>query len=97
MTEWTLPGDAPMACPHCGCHLVSLSRERSSPLVCSRCNHPIQRDLNPADRRQRLGNMATLLALVLAGGVLFALSALHDARTPQPESVEQQEGSGGSY
>ena len=40
---------------------------------------------------------ATLLALVLAGGVLFALSALHDARTPQPESVEQQEGSGGSY
>jgi hypothetical protein len=65
--------------------------------VCSRCNHPIERDLNPADRRQRLGNMATLLALVLAGGVLFALSALHDARTPQPESVEQQEGSGGSY
>jgi uncharacterized paraquat-inducible protein A len=86
-----------MSCPHCGCHLVSLSRERSSPLVCSRCNHPIRRDLDPADRRQRLGNMATLLALVLAGGVLFALSALHDARTPPPESVELQEGGGGSY
>ena len=85
-----------MSCPHCGCHLVSLSRERSSPLVCSRCNHPIRRDLDPADRRQRLGNMATLLALVLAGGVLFALSALHDARSPVRESVELQEGGGGS-
>jgi hypothetical protein len=83
-----------MACPHCGCHLVSLSRERSCPLVCSRCNHPIQRELDPAGRRQRLGNVATLLALVLAGGVLFALSALHDARTPLPESVEQQENGG---
>ena len=85
-----------MACPQCGCHLVSRSGERSSPLVCSRCNHPIQRQLDPAGRRQRLGNVATLLALVLAGGVLFALSALHDLRLPPPESLEQRDEGGGS-
>lgn len=85
-----------MACPRCGCHLVSRSGVRSSPLVCTRCNHPIQRELDRAGRRERLGNVATLLALVLAGGVLFALSTLHDVRSPPPESVEQSEGGGAS-
>jgi len=84
-----------MACPHCGCHLVSRSGERSGPLVCARCNQAIETKLDPAGRRQRLGNVATLMALVLAGGVLFALSTLHDVRSPPPEAVEQQvEGSG---
>ena len=83
-----------MACPRCGCHLVSRSGERSSALVCSRCNHPIEQQLDPAGRRQRLANVATLLALVFAGGVLFTLSALQDFRTPMPEATEQREGSG---
>lgn len=85
-----------MACPRCGCHLVARSGERSSPLVCSRCNAPIQRELDPTGRRQRLGNIATLLALVLAGGVLFTLSTLHDVRTPPAETPEQAEGGGAS-
>ena len=86
-----------MACPHCGCHLVSRTGERSSPLVCARCNHTIETKLDPAGRRQRLGNVATLMALVLAGGVLFALATLHDVRSPPPpEAVEQQEEGTGS-
>ncbi len=91
-----------MACPRCGCHLVS--RADPSPgsgsrgggsrsaLVCSRCAHPIEKRLDPASRRQRLANAATMLSLVLAGGVLFTLSALHDARVPPPEPAEASDG-----
>lgn len=80
-----------MACPHCGCHLVSRSGEHSAPLVCSRCNQPILQELDPEGRRRRLGNVATVMALVLAGGVLFTLSTLHDVRNPPPESLEQRQ------
>lgn len=90
-----------MACPRCGCHLVS----RADPppgggsrvgLVCSRCSTPIEpRRLDPAGRRRRLANVATLLALVLAGGVLFTLSTLHDARLPPPEAAEDGGGEAG--
>jgi hypothetical protein len=96
------PGTVPMACPHCGCHLVSRadpSAESGSrggasrgTLVCSRCAHPIEQRQDPASRRLRLGHAATLLSLVLAGGVLFTLSALHDARVPPPEPAETSNG-----
>jgi len=42
------------------------------------------------------GLAALAVALVLAGGVLFALSALHDLRLPPPESLEQRDEGGGS-
>lgn len=86
-----------MACPRCGCHLVSRadpphgSASRGT-LVCSRCAHPIEKRLDPSSRGQRLANAATLLSLVLAGGVLFTLSALHDARVPPPEPAEASDG-----
>ncbi|MFM7266407.1 MAG: hypothetical protein ACKOZW_12630, partial [Cyanobium sp.] len=64
-----------------------------SGLVCSRCSTPIEpRRLDPAGRRARLANVATLLALVLAGGVLFTLSTLHDAQLPAPEAAEEAGG-----
>ena len=62
-----------MACPHCGCRLVSRadpSAESGSrggasrgTLVCSRCAHPIEQRQDPASRRLRLGHAATLLSL----------------------------------
>lgn len=90
----------PMACPRCGCHLVSRADlpagdgNRGSTarrgLVCSRCSTPIEpQRLDPAGQRRRLANVATLLALVLAGGVLFTLSTLHDVRLPPPEAAEE--------
>jgi DNA-directed RNA polymerase subunit RPC12/RpoP len=93
-------GTMPMACPRCGCHLVSRAdparagRARSV-LVCSRCSLPIEQSLDPEGRRRRLANVSTLLALVLAGGVLFIISSLHDVRSPGPEPAEAISGETG--
>lgn len=58
---------------------------RSSRLVCTACNRPIDGAVEPAWSRRRLASLVTLLALVLTGAVVFTLSTLHDLRSPPPE------------
>jgi len=60
-------------------------RSRSTRLVCSGCNKPIDMGLEPVWGRRRLASLVTLLALVLTGAVVFTLSTLHDLRSPPPE------------
>jgi hypothetical protein len=83
-----------MACPQCGCHMLTRVADglgsRSSHLVCSRCNLRLPSPSEPLFSRQRLARVATLLTLVLAGGVVFVLSTLHDLRSP-PQETEQAE------
>jgi hypothetical protein len=58
---------------------------RFTRLVCSGCNKPIAIDTEPVWSSRRLASLATLLALVLTGAVVFTLSTLHDLRFPPPE------------
>ena len=60
-------------------------QRRSTGLVCSACNRPLDVGSEPAWSRRRLASLATLLALVLTGAVVFTLSTLHDLRSPPPE------------
>ncbi len=82
-----------MACPRCGCHMLSRAEggpwHRSTRLVCTRCNHPLVDRQEPGSAL-RLGPVLTLLALVLAGALVFGLSTLHDLRSPPPEPEQPE-------
>jgi hypothetical protein len=87
-----------MACPRCGCHLVSrASGARGglrNVLVCTGCNQPIETRLQAGGWRRRIAEAGTLLALLFAGGVLFTLSTLHDLRSPSQEPAAGEPGRG---
>ncbi len=83
-----------MACPHCGCHMISRAADgpqrRNTGLVCSACNRPVDVGAEPVWSRRRLASLVTLLALVLTGAVVFTLSTLHDLRSPPPEPAQAE-------
>ena len=88
-----------MACPRCGCHMVSRSGEgpwkRSTPLVCTRCNHPLPDRADGALAGGRLGRLLTLLVLLFAGAMVFTLASLQDLRSPPPEPERAEQTDGG--
>lgn len=73
-----------MACPKCGCRLLTKVGRSKTMLICSDCGHPQQPSLdNPGSRWRQL---STVLLLVLISGVALTLSLLSDfvARDQSP-------------
>lgn len=77
-----------MACPRCGCRLVSPSRLGSSRLVCSDCGAPLDSHLR---QHQPLAGWTTLgiAALLLALGLgMMGLLVLRDGLSGEGESLD---------
>lgn len=81
-----------MACPKCGCRLLTKVGHSKTMLICSDCGHPHKPSLdNPGSRWHQL---STVLLLVLISGVALTLSLLSDLvareQFPLQEQPEQQ-------
>lgn len=68
-----------MACPKCGCRLLTKVGRSKTMLICSDCGHPHQRASESEIFQWR--QLSSVLLLAAVGGVALALSLLSDSLT----------------
>jgi hypothetical protein len=63
-----------MACPQCGCLLLSPDRSRQHNLVCTDCGHPMDAQLRSCERPGRWHDRASLALLLAVASCVVGLA-----------------------
>lgn len=79
-----------MACPKCGCRLLTKVGRSKTMLICCDCGHPHQPSLDNSGSGWR--QLSTVLLLVLISGVALTLSLLSDVVAPDQSPVREAPG-----